>query len=470
MTRFKLDRSVRRVADGRVLVGGSPVKVINLTVTGAALVDRIANRNDLANDPTPAQQGLIDRLVDAGMLHPTPSVARTLLGVSVVIPAYRADPTALADLVDACHLAGVEQVIVVDDASPTPIPPINGATVIRHPTNQGPGAARTTGAALASSPLIAFVDTDVVLPDGWLPPLVAHFDDERVALVAPRVTAVAGATILQRYEALHSPLDLGDEPARVMAGTRVSYVPSAMIVVRVDALRSVGGFEPSMRVGEDVDLVWRLAAAGYRLRYEPAATVQHQPRATWTAWAQQRSSYGCSAAPLARRHPGALAPVRVSGWSAGAWSVAVLGHPVVGAALATATTAALARKLRSVPDGPKQAIRLAGLGNLFAGRSLASAVMRAWWPFALLGSLISRRIRRAVLIAAIAPALFDWIDKRPSIDPGRYVAIRIGDDLAYGVGVVRGAIAERSAAALMPDFSSSSNRRQPAPSASANAD
>ena len=76
-----------------------------------------------------------------------------------------------------------------------------------------------------------------------------------------------------RYDAEHSPLDLGPEPARVRAGTRVSYVPAAAIVCRVDAIREIGGFDEALRFGEDVDLVWRLDAAGWRCRYEPVATV-----------------------------------------------------------------------------------------------------------------------------------------------------------------------------------------------------
>ncbi|MEO6123963.1 MAG: mycofactocin biosynthesis glycosyltransferase MftF [Ilumatobacteraceae bacterium] len=443
------------------------MKVMTMTAAGSAFVDRIAADDDIT--PTRAEHSLIDRLVDSGLMHPTPSPMNPPLAVTVVIPAFDVEQSTLIDLVDACRRAGVHEVIVVDDASPTTILAIPGATTIRHDINRGPGAARTTGAAQVNTPLIAFIDTDVVLPEVWTDALVAHFADERVALVAPRVAAVAGTTVLQRYEALHSPLDLGIEPARVSAGTRISYVPSAMIIVRADALRAIGGFEPSMRVGEDVDLVWRLAEAGHRLRYEPATTVHHRSRPTWAGWARQRMGYGSSAAPLARRHPGALVPVRVSGWSAAAWSVAVLGWPIAGATIAAGTTVALASKLRPVPDGPKQALRLAGLGNLFAGRALANALLRAWWPLALIGSIGSRRVRRAVAIAAIAPPLVDWIRNQPPIDPVRYVAIRFADDLAYGVGVARGVITERSVSALIPDFSSWPNRQRPDRPASASA-
>ena len=100
------------------------------------------------------------------------------------------------------------------------------------------------GLATVTTPLVAFVDSDVVLPDGWLDELLPHFDDPRVGLVAPRIRSTPGTSVLERYEAQRSPLDLGPEPARIRAGTRVSYVPAAAIVVRVDAIREVGGFDP----------------------------------------------------------------------------------------------------------------------------------------------------------------------------------------------------------------------------------
>ena len=130
------------------------------------------------------------------------------------------------------------------------------------------------------------------------------------------------------------------------------------------------------------------------------------------------------------------------------------GFPIVSGLIAAATTALLARKLRTIPDGNREAVRLAGLGHVFAGRSMASAVTRAWWPLAALGALVSKRARYAVLAAAVVPASFDWVNKRSSIDPLRYVALRLLDDLAYGAGLTTGALRERSLEALRPDFTS----------------
>src|SRR4029079_460923 len=122
---------------------------------------------------------------------------------------------------------------------------------IRMGTNRGPAAARNAGLAKVDTPLVAFLDTDVEAADGWLEPLLGYFDDPRVALVAPRVRSTPRSGHLAMYESARSPLDLGDEAARVAAGTRVSYVPAAALVVRTEALRAIGGFDETLRVGED---------------------------------------------------------------------------------------------------------------------------------------------------------------------------------------------------------------------------
>ena len=165
--------------------------------------------------------------------------------------------------------------------SPTPIPAVSGTDLVwlRRQVNGGPGAARQTGVAAVRTPLVAFVDAGVEPPPGWLDALVAHFDDPAVVAVAPRVVSAPGdGSMRDRYEQMHSPLDLGAAEARVAPRTQVAYVPTAALVARLDAIEAVGGFDPDLRFGEDVDLIWRLVAAGGTVRYVPAVRVRHRPR------------------------------------------------------------------------------------------------------------------------------------------------------------------------------------------------
>ena len=455
LSRLVLDGSVRRAGHGRVLIGGSPLILLRLTDAGAALIDRIEASGSGGAEISggAVTEALVDRLLDGGIVHPVPSEgAFGLHDVTVVIPAFQTSHATLAALVDAC--AGAAEVIVVDDASPAPIPAVDGARMVRRRANGGPGKARMTGLESVATQFVAFVDTDVTTAAGWLERLIGHLDDERVALVAPRVASAPGTGSLARFDTARSPLDLGPIPARVRSGTRVSYVPAAALVCRAAAIRAVGGFSCEMRFGEDVDLVWRLDEAGWRVRYDPNVDVQHAPRATPRAWLHQRYQYGTSAASLAERHPGALAPVRVSGWSAMSWLAVAAGWPVIGGVIAGATTALLARKLRDIPDGGRLALRLAGLGHLYAGRSLAAGLTRAWWPLTVAAAVVSRRARRAALLAATVPAVIDWCSTRPAVDPLTYVALRTADDLAYGSGLWAGAIKARSLDVIRPDLTS----------------
>ena len=421
---YRLDSTVQ--IHGTVVVGGSPLKLFRLTESGAALVTRIDAGEAVADS------ALTTALLDAGAIHPEHSAPQhTSADVTIVVPTL--GPAEWAP-------AGA---IVVDDGSQPPVPDAN----IRLETNQGPGAARNAGLAEVTTPLVAFVDSDVELADGWLDPLLAHFADERVVLVAPRVRTRTDDTTLGRYEHVHSPLDLGPEPARIRAGSRVSYVPAATIVCRTEVIKAIGGFDTSLRFGEDVDLVWRLGEAGWVCRYEPTSVVHHARRHDTGAWFRQRVGYGSSAAPLSKRHRGALAPLRMSGWSIASWVLAAIGRPLVGAAVGAGSALALTRKLPDLP--PRAAVRLAGLGNLHAGEQIGSAVRRVWWPLLALAAWRSRSARRVLLAAAI----------------GARHPLRLADDLAYSAGVWRGMLAERTLDPLVPEISSWPGRSTPTSSA-----
>jgi len=428
--RYRLDGNVRR--HGNVVVGGSPLKLFRLTDSGTDVIDQIAVGLP-ATDST-----LVSALLDAGAIHPladTADAVHTPADVTIVVPTF-GPPEHTPDAA-----------VVVDDGS---VPAVAGAT-IRLDRNSGPGAARNAGLEHVDTPLVAFVDGDVEVSDGWMEALLPHFADDRVAAVAPRVTTLAGTSAIARYESAHSPLDLGPDPARVRAGTRVSYVPAAALVCRTEAIRAVGGFETGLRHGEDVDLVWRLDEAGWRVRYEPASVVHHDPRPDWSSWVSQRVGYGSSTAPLAARHPGALAPLRMNGWSITTWMLAMIGRPAVGAVVGIGSAAALVRKLPDVPA--VSAFRLAALGNLRAGDHIAQAVRRVWWPILLVVALRSSVARRTLAAAALAA-------RHPLV---------LADDVAYSLGVWRGMVTERTIDPIVPQVSSWPTRAAgpPAPSATA---
>ncbi|MCU0281986.1 MAG: mycofactocin biosynthesis glycosyltransferase MftF, partial [Acidimicrobiia bacterium] len=325
--RVKWDPGVRRFDGGAVVVGGIPRRVVRLSAPAAAALGRLGDEAGGVGSPAPAR--LVRPLLDAGLLHPVPGPAALGVGqVTVVVP-VRDRAEALARMLR--DLGQVAAVVVVDDGSTDASAETAaawGAEVVRRSSSGGPAAARNAGLARVGTPLVAFVDSDVGLDPGWLEGLLAHFNDPSVALVAPRVIGdTAGRSdALARYELARSPVDLGPHPGYVRPGNRVSFLPAAVLVARTAVARALDGFDEALRVGEDVDFVWRVGAAGWRVRYEPAVLAHHETRRDFRAFLRQRVLYGTSAAALHRRHPGRVAPIAVSPWSAALWAAALAGR------------------------------------------------------------------------------------------------------------------------------------------------
>lgn len=471
-----LDRRARRIDGGAALLGGAPPRLVRLSATARRLLPPSGAPLRVTS---PTHRALARTLLDAGLAHPVPSAPGPGVPapseVTVVVP-VRDRPldrllTALPDHLGPDGLGGL---VVVDDGSRDPervrrTVRAAGGTVLRHAVPRGPAAARNAGLAAARTPYVAFVDSDVVPEPGWLWPLLAHLRDPAVALVAPRIVALdPGQTppgrlpgLLFRYEAVRSSLDLGPDPAPVVPRSRVAYVPGAALLVRVDAVATGPGgavFDPAMHVAEDVDLVLRLHAAGWSMRFEPASRVAHEHRTAPSQWWRRKAFYGTGAAPLARRHPGSVPPLVLSGWTAAA-CLLLLARRRDTTALAGLITALaaerLSRRLGGLAHPRRTAARLTALGLAGAAWQLASGATRHFWPVAAALLPFSARARRAVLAAAAAEGLADWWthrDRDPRVRvplPGYLLAHRL-DDLAYGAGLWWGALRHRTPAPLCP--------------------
>jgi mycofactocin system glycosyltransferase len=379
---FRLRLTARR--DGDTLLGGEPFQLVRLRPESAARV-----RAWEAGEPVGDGGALARDLVMANLAQPLPPPLEAK--VSVVIPTYGRVPMADVE---------ADEVIVVDDASGVP-------ATIHRAVRGGAAAARNDGLRAARNEIVALLDSDTVPRPGWLEPLLAHFNDPMVDIVAPRIVPLVPGG----YEAAHSPLDRGPDAARVVPYGRVPFVPGAALLVR----RHVR-FDETLRGGEDVELVWRTPY----VRYEPRAQVAHAHRTAPRAWLARRVHYGRTAAAIARRHPGRARPLHVSPWTTAAWAAALAGRPRTALAITAAATALLAREV-----DPRTAARLAALGTLRSGRVVADALTRHWWPLA----LVHPRTRLALFT------------KPP---------LALLDDLAYGAGVWAGCARHRTVDPLLP--------------------
>lgn len=453
---------------GLLLLGGTAGTVLRLSAAAARRLPDGPRPGLVVRDPTDAR--LARALLDAGMADPDlPPIPRDLAGVTVVVPVHE-DAAGLATLLAA--LPPAVAVVVVDDASADPVRVAAvvagrpGAVLLRHEVNAGPAAARNTGLLAVGTPVVCFCDADVVPGPGaqWLERLLGHLDDPQVGLVAPRVTALPPAhpapePWVAAYERARSSLDLGDLPAAVRPGGAVSYLPSACLLARTAAVAD--GFATAMRVAEDVDLVWRCVGAGWRARYEPAASVGHRHRTDPVAWLRRKAFYGSGAALLAARHGDAVAPAVLAPWTA-ATAVAVLAQrrwsAPVALGVAALTTHRLAGRVPHAVHPHRVAARLVGSGLLATAQQTAGLALRHHWPLALTACVVSRRARRALVVAAVAEGLADRHRVGATTDRVGYVAAHRLDDLAYGAGLWWGAVRARSPRALLPRWTTTRRR------------
>ncbi|HUJ05598.1 MAG TPA: mycofactocin biosynthesis glycosyltransferase MftF [Streptosporangiaceae bacterium] len=463
--RVRTDPGARELEPG-LWFGGSPARILRMTEAGQAAW------RELRAGPvgSRAAGALARRLTDAGLAHPEPPAPAGAADVTVIVPARDR-----AHLLDRClaGLGGAGTVVVVDDGSADPeavaaAAARHGATLIRRPRSGGPAAARNTALASVTSDLVAFVDSDCVPGRGWVTALAAHFADPLVAAAAPRITARAPDTWVGRYTAASGALDLGGQAARVQPLSRVAYVPTAALVARRSALLDIARdgqvFDEALRHGEDVDLIWRLHEAGWRIRYEPAVEVGHTEPTTWAGLLRRRYRYGTSAAPLARRHPGAVPPLVLHPWPAATAAAVIARQPAVAVAAYAGSVVAMRRVLRRA-DIPRRG----------TARAMASAAGQTWLGIGRYGAQFAAPLLAAALAGpTVAPAgrrgppgrtigrrvmagslllgspLTAWAAGPRSLDPARFVLGRLADDIAYGLGVWSGCLAQRTAIPLRP--------------------
>jgi mycofactocin system glycosyltransferase len=457
-----------RFDGGSVVMGGSPLRLFRLSPRAGALVERWSDGETVGDRPS--EGALARRLVSSGSFVATVGPDKDAADdgpserdVTVVVP-VRDRSDQLDRLLGT--LTEVGAVVVVDDASidASSIEKVavrHGAIFIGLATNVGPAGARNAGLAVAPTPIVAFVDSDCEPSPGWLRPLLDQFRDPLTAAAAPRIVGTAlGPTatntrrgVVSRYAAVRNPLDRGIRPAAVRPLSPVPFVPSAALLVRRDLTEGSELFDPRLRGGEDVDLVWRLTEAGWDVRYVPQSSVVHRGPDRVGPLLGRRAFYGTTAAALWRRHGDAVAPVNVSGWSLAVWALVMRRRPADALAVLAGSIALLALRLTGlVRDPVAVATRIVGGGTVRSALPTLGEAVRAWSPLALLG-LLHRRTRRVSALALLIPALRDWSADPGELDPVRYAVLHVADDLSYGAGVWLGCARERTVGPLVPRVS-----------------
>ena len=433
-----------RSRKGNGVLAGSPLTYFGVTDAGSKILDAIETNSELPHN----HSQLTDRLLATGAVHPVPENPASLTDITVVIPAFITNSESHAYLQELVESLIGLTIIIVDDASPCSVE-IDGARVIRHDVNKGPAAARNTGIATVITKVVACVDADVMVTTAQIAILAAYVINPGIGAVAPRITCVNDKTFIGEFESYHSPLDLGPVPALVRPMSRVSYVPATVLVCNVQTLCEVGGFDDSIRMGEDVDLVWRFIDNGAACRYVPSIECTHKTRQSVSNMLKQRYDYGTSAAFLDARHPRAASPLRAHALLLLTAITVLMGYLYLAILLLVPTMLYFVVSLRSTSIPIRTRTRLAWKALTSTIRLLARAIMRAWWPLFFIASFVSLRLGAMFTFSAFVPPIVGLVRHKPR-HPIRYLVMRILEGMAYGTGVWVGAARARSVRCLLP--------------------
>lgn len=158
--------------------------------------------------------------------------------------------------------------------------------------------------ALAASrfPTVARVDAHSELSPGYARRALATLARTRAANVGG-VMRADGRSPFQRAvaRAYNSRVGLGG--GAYHGGAVEGPAESAYLgVMRRAALDEVGGFDPSIRRGEDWELNLRLRRVGYRVWFDPALSVVYWPRESWSRLVRQFRATGAWRGELVRRY------------------------------------------------------------------------------------------------------------------------------------------------------------------------
>jgi GT2 family glycosyltransferase/glycosyltransferase involved in cell wall biosynthesis len=210
--------------------------------------------------------------------------------VSVVIPVYGQLVYTLNCLHGLARHASRQrlEIILVDDASPDEsgavLPLLTGMTYHRNAANAGFVASCNTGAKLARGRYVVLLNNDTRVVAGWLDALIDHFAAfPRTGLVGSKLHYADGSLqeaggIIWRDGTAQN-YGRGDDPNRpdYSYARQVDYISGCSIALPVSLWRELGGFDPWFGPAycEDVDLAFRVRAAGYQVWFQPQSRIVH---------------------------------------------------------------------------------------------------------------------------------------------------------------------------------------------------
>ena len=232
---------------------------------------------------------------------------------SIIVPVYNRPDEVDELLQSLCEQSLKDfEVVIVEDGSQKDCKEVVGRYTDRLDVkyfmkpNSGPGQSRNYGAERAQGDYLLVLDSDVVLPTGYLQAV----DDElrRQPADAFGGPDAAHPSFTDVQKAISYSMTSFFTTGGIRGGKKKLdkfYPRSFNMGIRRDVYLQLGGFS-KMRFGEDIDFSYRIVEAGYQPHLFPSAWVWHKRRTDFRKFFRQVYNSGIARINLEKRHPGTL--------------------------------------------------------------------------------------------------------------------------------------------------------------------
>ena len=232
---------------------------------------------------------------------------------SVIIPVYNR-PDEVDELLGSLAVQTFRdfEVIIVEDGSSVPCEGVVGDYRDRmdihyyYKPNSGPGQTRNYGAERSRGEYLLILDSDCILPEGYLAAVEAELRREPADAFGGPDRAHDSFTSVQK--AINYAMTSFFTTGGIRGGKKKMdrfYPRSFNMGIRAEVYRALGGFS-RMRFGEDIDFSIRIFKAGYRCRLFPQAWVWHKRRTDFRKFFKQIHNSGIARINLYKKYPESL--------------------------------------------------------------------------------------------------------------------------------------------------------------------
>lgn len=232
---------------------------------------------------------------------------------SLIVPVFNR-PDEVHELLESLtkqHCKDFE-VIIVEDGSQVPCQEIVQAYCNQldihyyNKPNSGPGQSRNYGAERATGEYLIVLDSDCIIPEGYLDAVRAELDTAPADAFGGPDRAHDSFTDIQK--AINYAMTSFFTTGGIRGGKKKLdkfYPRSFNMGIRADVYRALGGFS-KMRFGEDIDFSIRIFKGGYKCRLFPEAWVWHKRRTDLRKFFKQVHNSGIARINLYKKYPESL--------------------------------------------------------------------------------------------------------------------------------------------------------------------